>query len=105
MSASQNPFPYSDTNKRYHTWDYHLRHKFGGKTFKVSLNAGFGCPNQDGTKGTGGCTYCSASGSGDFAGNPQDDIVTQFYDIKNKMLQKWPDANRYIGYFQAYTNT
>lgn len=103
--ASSNPFPYSDTNKRYHTWDYHLKHTFGGKTFKVSLNAGFGCPNRDGTKGFGGCTYCSASGSGDFAGNPQEDMVTQFEKIRNAMLQKWPDATRYIGYFQAGTNT
>jgi len=103
--AAQNPFPFSDTNKRYHTWDYHLKQKFGGKTFKVSLNAGFGCPNQDGTKGFGGCTYCSAHGSGDFAGNPQEDIVTQFEQIKEVMLNKWPDANRFIGYFQAYTNT
>lgn len=105
MPATPNPFPYSDSNKRYHTWDYHLRRKFGGKTFKISLNAGFGCPNQDGTKGIGGCTYCSASGSGDFAGNPQDDIVTQFNSVKEVMLRKWPDAERYIGYFQAYTNT
>ena len=65
----QNPFPYSDTNKRYHTFDYFLRHRFGGKVAKVSLDAGFTCPNIDGSKGVGGCTYCSAKGSGDFAGD------------------------------------
>ena len=64
-----NPFPYSDTNKRYHTFDYFLRHRFGGKVAKVSLDAGFTCPNIDGSKGVGGCTYCSAKGSGDFAGD------------------------------------
>lgn len=98
-----NDFKYSQNNKRYHTWDYHLKHTFGKKAFKVALNGGFTCPNIDGTKGFGGCTYC-LSGSGDFAGNPEDDILTQFESIKEKMHQKWPDA-LYIPYFQANTNT
>lgn len=100
----QNPFPYSDDNKRYHTWNYHLRHRFGGKVFKVSLNAGFTCPNLDGSKGFGGCTYCSSDGSGDFAGNPQEPLAIQFETIKQSLHHKWPDA-RYIAYFQAHTNT
>ncbi|MEG1448654.1 MAG: TIGR01212 family radical SAM protein [Oscillospiraceae bacterium] len=99
-----NPFPLSDDNKRYHTFNYFLRHNFGSKVFKVSLNAGFTCPNIDGTKGFGGCTYCSDSGSGDFAGNPKDNILKQFYEVKNMMHHKWHDA-KYIGYFQAHTNT
>lgn len=78
--------------------------KFGQKVFKVSLNAGFTCPNIDGTKGVGGCIYCSSSGSGDFAGNPNCDIVSQFNEVKEKMHKKWPDA-KYIPYFQAHTNT
>ena len=45
----QNPFPYTNDNKRYHTWNYHLRNEFGEKIFKVSLDAGFDCPNRDGT--------------------------------------------------------
>ena len=97
-------FIYSSDNKRYHTWNYHLRQKFGMKVFKVSLNAGFTCPNIDGTKGTGGCIYCSSSGSGDFAGNPCEDILEQFSKVKEKMHQKWPEA-KYIAYFQAHTNT
>lgn len=97
-------FKYSDDNKRYHTWNYHLRHKFGGKVFKVALNAGFTCPNIDGTKGTGGCTYCSSLGSGDFAGDAQQTILEQFNEVKTKMHQKWPEA-KYIPYFQAHTNT
>ena len=98
-----NDFKYSLDNKRYHTWDYHLKHTFGKKVFKVALNGGFTCPNLDGTKGYGGCTYC-LSGSGDFAGNPDDDILTQFDIVKEKMHQKWHDA-LYIPYFQANTNT
>lgn len=97
-------FPFSDDNKRYHTWNYHLRHQFHSKVFKVSLNAGFTCPNIDGSKGVGGCTYCSDAGSGDFAGNPQQSLAVQFDTIKEKLHQKWPQA-KYIAYFQAHTNT
>ena len=102
--SNLNKFKYSDDNKRYHTLNYFYKHKFNSKVFKVSLNAGFSCPNIDGTLGYGGCIYCSKSGSGEFAGNREDDIVTQFLKVKNMMLKKWPDA-KYIGYFQARTNT
>lgn len=100
----ENNFKYSDDNKRYHTWNYHLRHKFGGKVMKVALNAGFTCPNIDGTKGSGGCTYCSGTGSGDFAGDPAHSIVTQFEEVRLRMHNKWKEA-KYIPYFQAHTNT
>ena len=100
----KNKFKYSDDNKRYHTLNYFYKHKFHSKIFKVSLNAGFSCPNIDGTIGYGGCIYCSKSGSGEFAGNKEDDIVKQFQIIKNMMLKKWPNA-KYVGYFQARTNT
>ena len=100
----QNPFKYADNNKRYHTLDYFYKHKFGKKVAKVSLNASFTCPNKDGTKGIGGCIYCSPSGSGDYAGNPKEDIIKQFQDIKKVMNNKWKDT-LYIGYFQANSNT
>ncbi len=99
-----NPFKYSNTNKRYHTLDYYYKNRFNEKIFKVSLNAGFSCPNIDGTVGYGGCIYCSKSGSGEFAGNIEQSIEQQFLEIKNMMLKKWPKA-KYIGYFQARTNT
>lgn len=99
-----NQFKYSNTNKRYHTLDYYYKQKFNSKVFKVSLNAGFSCPNIDGTVGYGGCIYCSKSGSGEFAGNKEDSLRKQFIEIKNMMLKKWPNA-KYIGYFQARTNT
>ena len=99
-----NDFIYSDDNKRYHTWNYHLRHTFGTKVMKIALNAGFTCPNTDGTKGYGGCTYCSDTGSGDFAGNPADSILEQFEEIKAKMHKKWKEG-KYMPYFQARTNT
>ena len=99
-----NLFENTNTNKRYYTLDYYYKQKFGCKVFKVSLNAGFSCPNIDGTIGTGGCIYCSNSGSGEFAGNKSDDLVKQFNDVKKILHKKWPKA-KYIGYFQAHTNT
>ena len=100
----KNNFKYSNTNKRYHTLDYYYKERFKEKVFKVSLNAGFSCPNIDGTIGYGGCIYCSKSGSGEFAGNKNDNLEKQFDKIKEQMHKKWPKA-KYIGYFQARTNT
>lgn len=100
----ENPFRYSNTNKRYHTFTYFLEQKFGRKVAKISLDAGFTCPNIDGSKGVGGCTYCSARGSGDFAGDQSLSLREQFEQVRQVMDQKWPDAV-YIPYFQAHTNT
>lgn len=97
-------FAYSDSNKRYHTYNYFLKQKFGCKVAKLSLDAGFSCPNIDGTKGHGGCTYCSGRGSGDFAGNPADSLRQQMEQQKAVMEKKWP-GSQYIAYFQAHTNT
>jgi radical SAM protein (TIGR01212 family) len=90
--------------KRYHTYSNYLKDRFHKKVFKVPLNGYFTCPNKDGTKGLKGCIYCSPSGSGDFAGNPLDDLKTQFQAVKTRLLKKWPDAYT-IAYFQANTNT
>ncbi len=95
-------FKYSLDNKRYHTLNYYYKNKYGKKTFKVSLNGGFSCPNKE--KTGHGCIFCSRLGSGDFAGNKEDDLLTQFNKVKTIMEEKWPDSY-YIGYFQANTNT
>ncbi len=73
-----------------------LKERFGCKVIKLSLDAGFTCPNRDGTKGTGGCIFCSAEGSGDFAS----DIPGQIALLSGK----WP-SGKYIAYFQSHTNT
>ncbi|WP_039658308.1 TIGR01212 family radical SAM protein [Clostridium tyrobutyricum] len=91
-------------DKRYYSLNYYLRNKFGCKVFKISLDAGFSCPNRDGTIGMGGCVFCSDRGSGDFAGNRKFSIHHQFQDIKQVMNNKWK-SGKYIAYFQAYTNT
>ena len=99
-----NLFKYTFDNKRYRTLNYELQNKFHSKVFKVSLNAGFTCPNIDGTVGYGGCIYCSKEGSGEFAGDKTKDLVTQFNEVKKILERKWPNS-KYIGYFQANTNT
>lgn len=90
--------------KHYLTYDTAMKQRFGEKVIKLSLNAGFTCPNRDGTKGEGGCVFCSASGSGDFAGCPADSITNQLRKEAERMQQKWP-SRTYIAYFQANTNT
>ena len=94
-------FKYTLDNKRYHTLNYYYKTKYNSKVFKVSLNTGLSCPNKINGKG---CIFCSDKGSGDFAGNSCDDIITQFNKVKEIMHKKWPTA-KYIGYFQANTNT
>lgn len=103
-SDCMNLFVNTNSNKRYYTLDYFYQQYFHSKVFKVSLNAGFTCPNLDGKVGYGGCIYCSKMGSGDFAGDINDDLVKQFNEVKQMMHKKWPTA-KYIGYFQAHTNT
>lgn len=99
-----NPFPYSDSNKRYYTYDYYLKRTFGGKCAKIPIDAGFTCPNIDGRCGTGGCIYCSARGSGDFAEGRGLSVTEQYRITREKLSEKW-STERCIPYFQAYTNT
>lgn len=90
-------------DKAYNSLNYFLRQKFGIKVFKISLDAGFTCPNRVGKAGYGGCIFCSARGSGDFAGT-KENLVEQFFEVKRMMNKKWK-VGKYLGYFQAYTNT
>lgn len=91
-------------DKRYHSLNCFLRDKFGEKVFKISLDGGFTCPNRDGTISRGGCIFCGARGSGDYAGQRLLPIGEQFDNVKLVMNKKWKDG-KYIAYFQAYTNT
>ena len=97
-------FKYTLDNKRYHTLNYHVKTKYKQKVVKISLNAGFSCPNLDGTVGYGGCIYCSKTGSGEFGGDITKPLPIQFKEIKDKIDKKWPNS-KYIAYFQARTNT
>ena len=90
--------------KPYHSLDYMLKERFGEKVYKLTLNGGMSCPNRDGKLGTGGCIFCSAGGSGDFAGDPAQSIDQQIAQQKELICKKRP-VNTFIAYFQAYTNT
>ena len=100
----KNPFPYSDSNKRYYTYDYYLKSTFGGKCAKIPLDAGLSCPNIDGRCGVGGCIYCSGRGSGDFAQPATMSIEEQYRRTRENLSSKW-SVERCIPYFQAHTNT
>ena len=102
--AATNPFPNSDSNKRYYTYDYYLRKTYGGKCAKVTLDAGFTCPNIDGKCGEGGCIYCSSRGSGDFAPEASLSLSEQYRIQTERIKEKW-DTPRFIPYLQAHTNT
>lgn len=90
--------------KHYQTLTSYFQQKYHQKVAKIALNGGFTCPNRDGTKGVGGCTYCSKLGSGDTAGNPLFSLKDQFYQIKSQMVKKWPET-LFIPYLQSFSNT
>lgn len=91
-------------NSRYYSLDYYLKEMYGEKLYKISLNGNMTCPNRDGTLGSGGCIFCSAGGSGDFAGDRLCNIRQQLEDGKS-ILKNKTNATSYIAYFQAFTNT
>lgn len=101
---NSNPYKYTDSNKRYYTYDYYLRSTFGGKCAKIPIDAGFTCPNIDGVCGVGGCIYCSGRGSGDFAELPSLSVKEQYERVRQKLSSKW-SVERTIPYFQAHSNT
>lgn len=88
---------------KYKTLNEHYREKFGCKIYKLSLDAGFSCPNRDGKIGKDGCIFCSRGGSGEFAAKGTD-ILSQLEEAKLRVEKKTKDG-KYIAYFQAFTNT
>lgn len=81
----------------YYSLDTYLKSVFGEKVVKLSLEGGFTCPNRDGSKGVGGCTFCSSTGSGETASDIQGQI--------EMLREKWPKVKKFIAYFQSYTST
>lgn len=91
--------------ERFNSISNYLKKEFNGKTVKLCIDAGFTCPNRDGTLSYGGCKFCSESGSGDTATKYKKGMISKSIDSEIKKLsEKWKDTN-YIVYFQAYTNT
>lgn len=89
---------------KYTTLNNYLKERFGEKVYKIALNGGFTCPNRDGTIDTRGCIFCSKGGSGDFAESP-DLTITEQIENGKKRLEKKIKNDKYIAYFQAFTNT
>ena len=89
--------------ERYNSINNYLKSVFGRKTVKLSIDAGFTCPNRDGSKSSGGCAFCSEGGSGELAAHSSSmaESITEQID---RLSEKWPNAE-YIAYFQSFTNT
>ena len=93
--------------ERYNSIGDHLKSEFGRKTVKLSIDAGFTCPNRDGTLGRGGCAFCSGGGSGELAAHAAGSeaaIASSITEQIDTLSDKWPDAC-YLAYFQSFTNT
>lgn len=90
--------------KKYNSFGDHLKKTFGEKVYKISLDAGFTCPNRDGSKGTGGCIYCSEKGSASLGVDPALNIKCQIQEGKKAIFKKYK-AKKYLAYFQAFSNT
>lgn len=94
--------------ERFYSISDYLKSEFGCKTIKLSLDAGFTCPNRDGSKGTGGCAFCSEGGSGELAVHLNETNFSNMSESISEQIEslssKWPSA-AYIAYFQSFTNT
>lgn len=80
-----------------------LKEQYGEKIYRLALSSGCTCPNRDGTVGTGGCTFCSEGGSGEFAAKTAP--VSEQIEQAKKLVRAKTRGNRYVAYFQSYTNT
>ena len=101
---TENPYKNTDTNKRYYTYEYYLRKKFGKKLARIPLDIGLTCPNIHGKCSVGGCIYCSPRGSGDFAESALLPLREQYEILCARLASKW-DTSHTVAYFQAHTNT
>lgn len=92
-------------DKRYYSLDYYLKKTYGEKVYKISLDGGMTCPNRDGKIGHGGCIFCSAGGSGDFAAPRMNSVTNQINQAITGISQSKSVGSKFIAYFQAFTNT
>lgn len=92
-------------DKPYHSLDYEMKQRFGEKVYKISLEGGMSCPNRDGLVGTGGCIFCSGSGSGDFATPQCGSVTEQITNGIREISARKKTGSKFIAYFQSFTNT
>lgn len=98
----KNPFVHSLDNKRYYTWNYFLKTTFNSKVYKVPLSLATTCPNRDGSKGIGGCSFCFSGGGG--TEYSEDNLREQFREASKPLEKKWPNSLS-MPYFQSFSNT
>ena len=92
-------------NRRYNAYADYIKERFGGRIQKVSVDAGFTCPNRDGTVGTGGCTFCNNESFNPSYCSGEKPIAGQLAQGINFLKKRYPRNTGYMAYFQAYTNT
>lgn len=97
-------YPWGD-NRRFNSYSAHIKKHFGGRVQKVSIDAGFTCPNRDGTKGSGGCTYCNNDAFNPSYCTPRKSIPAQIAEGIEFHQTRYRRALGYLAYFQAYSNT
>ena len=103
MDPRENPFSFSLDNKRYHTLNFYYQTQFGERVCKAAINAGFTCPNLDGTVDFGGCSFCDG-GAGEFTNEASLSVVEQLEKEKERIFKKY-GAVPLVAYFQVHTNT
>lgn len=91
-------------DKRYNNYSTYIKSRFKQRVQKISLDTGFTCPNRDGSKGTGGCTYCNNNSFNPDYCEPQKSISIQLQEGIDFFSKKYK-SQQYLAYFQAYTNT
>jgi len=99
----KNPYPLTEDNKRYQTWNYYTKTHYGTRLYKVPIDAGFTCPNRDGKVSFGGCVFCGG-GSNSFPDISGKDLYAQYQERRKVFTNKWPEGKP-LAYFQSYTNT
>ena len=98
------PFPWGH-NRRYNSYSEYFRREFGTRVQKVTIDAGFTCPNRDGTKGVGGCTYCNNDAFNPSYCQPHKSITQQITEGIGFHQVRYRRAKNYLAYFQAFSNT
>ncbi len=100
----KSPHQNGSTEKPYRPYAKYLRERFNAKVYKLTLDAGFTCPNRDGTKTVGGCTFCDVTGSSSRAQDQRDSITEQLMGNMARQRKRFK-ADKFIAYFQSFTNT
>ena len=94
-----------ENERRFNAWANQAKKRFGTRLQKLSINAGFSCPNRDGTVGYGGCTFCNNEGFNPSYCNPEKPIARQIDEGLSFIKNRYPRAKLFVAYFQAYSNT